>query len=125
MRRVLTLLVAVVLAVLVEGAFLVALTQVVGVDRAGAFTISFAAGYVTLVSCVSVMSPAGSRAPLVGLRKHALTGLAALVVMQAVVYVCDGLMGATLVTTNAAALVVVACWLALERRITNLDARRS
>lgn len=124
MSRALRLVAAVVAAVAVETMAVWLLTQVVMTGTSIAFAVAFVAGYLTLFTANSVLSHAGTGPPLsTQLRAYGLFGLAALLVVEATVYVCDGLLHTHLAATNAVVLLAVACWIALSWRIIDRNDR--
>jgi hypothetical protein len=112
-------------AVVVETAAVWLLARYLPLDLSVAFALAFAAGYLALFAAINFLSPSGAN-PSLGaqLRTYSLFGLAALLVVEAMVYLCDGLLHAGPATTNAAVLVAVACWIAAGWRFVRFGARR-
>ena len=112
-------------AVAVETSSLLMLTHVVALDLSIAFAMAFAAGYLALFATTGVLRPFGARSPLrAQLRAYGLFGIAVLLIVEAMLYMCDDLLHVNLITTNAVVLVAVACWIALGWRFVGGDAHR-
>jgi len=126
MSRAFKLASAAVVAVAVESASVWVLTHVVVLDAAIAFAMAFAAGYLALFAAISILRPSGANSPLrAQLWTYGLFGLAVLLIVEAMLYLCDGLLHVNLITTNSVALVAVVFWIALGWRFVGGDARQS
>ena len=102
------------MAAVVETACLWVLTHVVVLRLPIAFALAFAVAYLTLIAAIHILSLSSPNPPLsTQLRTYGLFGIAALLLVQVVVYLCDNLLRLNLTTINAAALAAVMCWVAL------------
>jgi hypothetical protein len=120
MSRTLRMTVSFVAAVVVETVCVWVLTRV-GLDAAIALPAAFAAGYVAW--CATRGAPPAADLPFGSrLRANLAVALAALLLVEAMVYLCMGLMGLGLMATNAAALVALACWVTLGGYLVTRDA---
>jgi hypothetical protein len=123
MSRTLPIAFATLFAVAVETASVWVLTRVVSLDAAVSFPVAFAAGYLAWFVAFGVVSPRSVDSPLGSkLRTHLSVGISVLLVVEVVVYLCAGLLHTSHITTNTAALVAVACWVAFGWRFVTGDA---
>jgi hypothetical protein len=107
----------------VESACVWVLTRVTPLPSSMTFAVAFAAGYVTVVSVLPVVGPSQTKVPLgTRLLAYGLFALAALLVVEATIYFCDGLLSLGLLKTNLLVLIAVACWVALGWRVMGGDA---
>jgi hypothetical protein len=117
---------AAVVAAVVETGSLWVLTHAVELRPSVAFAAAFAAGYVTLFAAIRVLRHSAMKAPLgAQLRAAGLFGIAALLLVEVIVYVCVDWLHLNLTVTNATAVAAVVCWLALGWGFVSVDAQRS
>jgi hypothetical protein len=114
---------AAVVAAVVETGCLWVLTHSVVLHVSIAFAVAFAAGYLALFAAIGILGASRAKPPLgTQLRTYSLLGIAVLLLVEVIVYVCYDWLGLNLTTTNAAALLAVACWVALGWRVVSGDA---
>lgn len=126
MSRALAFACAAVVAAAVESASVWVLTHVIVLRLSFAFAVAFAAGYLALFVAMRLLAPSRAN-PSLGtqLQAHILFGIAVLLLVEAVVYLCVDLIHLDNKATNAAVLAAVVCWVALGWPFVGGDAFRS